>query len=78
MSEHCEIATKRVRRLNLTMSEGSDGRSLSLNATASCSQMFSEHSEQHELDGLGESNQETSTEIVLAFQLKRSYIENPK
>ena len=51
--------------------------------------MSSVHSEQHELDVLGNSNEETSTEIgsdrgdnrkmkVLAFQLKRSYVENPK
>ena len=71
------------------MSEGSDGRSPSPNATVSCSQMSSEPSEQHELDALGNSDKETCTEIgsdrgderkmkVLAFKLKRSYVENPK
>ena len=71
---------KRVRRSNSTMSEGSDRRSPSPNATASCSQTSSE---QHELDALGDSDEETSTGIgsdrgddrkmkVLAFQLKRS------
>ena len=48
-----------------------------------------QHGEQHELDASGDSDEETSAEIgsdrgdnrkmkVLAFQLKRSYIENPK
>ena len=71
------------------MSEGAEGRSPSPNATVSCSQMPCEHGEQHELDALGDSDEETSTEIgsdrgdnrkmkVFAFQLKRSYIENPK
>ena len=89
MSDPCENATKRVRRSNSTMSEGSDGRSLSPNATMLCSQMSSQHNEQHELDTLGDSGKETSTEIgsdrgdnrkmeVLAFQLKRSHVENPK
>ena len=89
MSEHCENATKRVRRSNSTMSEESEGRSPSPNATASCSQMPTEHGEHNELDALGNSDEETSVAIgsdrgdnrkmkVLAFQLKRSYIENPK
>ena len=89
MSDLCENTTKRVRTLNSTMSEGSDGRSPSPNATVSCSQMSSKHDKQHELDALGDSDEETSAEIgsdrganrkmkVLAFQLKRFYIENPK
>ena len=88
MSEHCENATKRVRS-NSTMSEGSKGRSQSPNATMLCSQMPTEHGEHNELDALGDSDKETSIAIgsdrgdnrkmkVLAFQLKRSYIENPK
>ena len=51
--------------------------------------MPSEHGEQNELDALGNSDEETFISIgsdrgdnrkmkVLAFQLKRSYIENPK
>ena len=86
MSDPSENATKRVRRSNSTMSEGSDGRSPSPNAMA---QMSSEHGEHNELDALGDSDEETSTANgsdrgdnrkmkVLAFQLKRSYIESPK
>ena len=89
MLDPCENATKRVTKSNSTMSEECDERSLSPNATASCSQMSSEHGEQHSLDALGNSNEETSTEIgsdrgdnrkmkALAFQLKRSYTENFK
>ena len=43
MSDLCENVTKKVRRSNSTMSEGSDRRSPSPNATMSCSQMSSEH-----------------------------------
>ena len=89
MSEDCENATKRVRRSNSTMSEGSEGRSQSPNATTSCSQMPTEHGEHNELDALGDSDEETSIAIgsdrgdnrkmkILVFQLKRSLIENPK
>ena len=89
MSEDCENATKKVRGSNSTMSEGSERRSQYLNATTSCSQMTTEHGEHNELDALGNSNEETSVAIgsdrgdkrkmkVLAFQLKRSLIENPK
>ena len=63
MSDPCENATKRVRRSNSTMSEGSDGRSPSPNVTMSWSQMSSPHGEQHELDAFGNSNEETSAEI---------------
>ena len=88
MSAMCENATKRVRRSNSTMSEWSEGRSPSPNATMLCSQMPTEHGEHNEPDVLGNSDEETSVAIgsdrgdnrkmkVLAFQLKRSYIENP-
>ena len=63
------------------MSEGSEGRSPSPNATALCSQMPNEHGEQHELDALGNSDKETSAAIGSDRgdnRLKRSYIENPK
>ena len=71
------------------MSEGSEGRSQSPDATVSRSQMPTEHGEHDELDALGDNDEETSVAIgsdrgdnrkmkVLAFQLKRSYIENPK
>ena len=89
MSDLCENATKSVRRSNSTMSEGSEGRSPSPNATISCSKIPTKHGEHNELDALGDSDEETSIAIgsdrgdnrkmkVLAFQLKRSYIENPK
>ena len=63
MSDLCENATKRVRRSNSTMSEGSEGRSPSPNATVSCSQMPTEYGEHNELDALSNSDKETSIAI---------------
>ena len=60
MSDPCENATKRVRRSNSTMSEGSEGSSLS---PRSRSQMPTEHGEHNELDALGDSDEETSVAI---------------
>ena len=63
MSEDCENSTKRVRRSNSTISEWSEVRSQSPNATMSCSQMPTEHGEHNKLDALGNSGEETSVAI---------------